>query len=628
MPVKVKCTSCDKSLQVPDAARGKAVKCPQCQTRIPIPADDDSESSSSSKPKSAKLKPKESTPKVKKAAKAHDSESALASFDLRRAEDTEARICSKCGFDMKFQDEEDNECPECGYDSSEGGMGVKARKKAMKGPDPADFYPGLFKQSWAFVGKNHVLAWRTVLYTFICMSIALLCGFLYLYISMWPPRVFFAFAGTISFLVVPGWMWYLDTEVIKLTLERKDKFKKLNFDFFLASAMGAAFVFWCIVVVIPLLLLPAGLGYVLVNYSGMSELVLPICIGIGVIPAVWMLPVVMSHMAMPIQYKGWMVWKLVPMWAKSLKPLSVWLLLFLVTNIPNISGLATIGAVYGPDLADNFRIMEFNADIERQAFARVLNPNTKKKGQEQVKLKDLPPILPYSLKSAIVPGVILAVMSVINGFTCMFNMRTNGQFTYYNRGVLDLVDKTKEKKYKATERRGDDDDEKPKTPVQQFVESLVLVMVFGLIGLVGGMLYGTLTDAGPMKGILLGMAIGSILAAIAAWFICVKAGFQDSPMWGFLNLFCHPVSSIIFASNDWKERQVYCFQAVNSIVICVVLVICAFAFDAVPLMTSTSGDSQPAAAQGGQPPLNPGMPNPGMMPGGGPSGPPSGPPAQ
>ena len=46
MPVKLKCTNCEKVLSVPDAARGKAVKCPECQTRLAVPEDDDSAKSS------------------------------------------------------------------------------------------------------------------------------------------------------------------------------------------------------------------------------------------------------------------------------------------------------------------------------------------------------------------------------------------------------------------------------------------------------------------------------------------------------------------------------------------------------------------------------------------------------
>ena len=628
MPVKVKCTTCDKVLSVPDAARGKAVKCPQCDTRISVPAEDDSDSSSSS----SRPRPKSTTskPKPKKATQVIDSEEGLGNLDLRRAEDTEARICPKCGFDMQYHDEEDSECPECGYDTTAGGLGVRAKKRAMKGPDPADFYPGLVKEAWKFVGRNIFLAWRTVLYTLVCLAIALSCAFLYLWISMWPPRAFLALCFTISFLVIPGWMWFLDTEVIKLTLERKDKFKKLNFDFFLASAMGGAFIFWSIVVLLPLVALPAGLGYLLVNYSGMPSFVLPLCVGIGSIPAVWMLPVVMSHMSMPVQYKGWMVWKMVPVWLKNLKPLSVWILWFLITNIPNIAGVATIAAVSGEEISGIVNIMEENARIERIKFQRIQNPNTQKKGQKAPVLEPLPDTRSVNLKPLILPCVILAVMALINGFTSLFNMRTNGQFTYYNKASLELVDKLKEYKYKAKEKRDEDEDDKPKTLVQQGVDGFVFVMVFGLVGLVGGMLYGSFTDAGTTKGIVGGMLIGMILSWIVAHINGIKDGYQDSAMWGSLNLI-PIIPGFIFVSKNWEYRQTLFFQYLFSILSVIGMIIAAFAVEVLPIRYSESaaapaGGAPAAGAPGGmQNQMMPGQMGP---PGGAPGGPPGGAPGQ
>ncbi len=603
MPVKVKCTSCEKVLSVPDAARGKAVKCPQCQTRISVPDEDDAPKSSS-KSGSSKSKPKKSSKPV-------DAEDALASFDMRRAEDTEARICSKCGFDMQYQDEEDTECPECGFDSAEGGLGAKARKKAMRGPDPADFYPGLVSEAWKFVGKNVLLAWRSVAYTLVSLGIALGCLFLYFWISMWPPRVFLALCFVISFLVIPGWMWFLDTEVIKLTLERKDKFKKLNFDFFLASAMGGAFAFWNVAVLLPVLALPAGLGWLLVNYAGMPGYVLPVCIGLGAIPAVWMLPVVMSHMSMPVQYKGWMVWKVVPIWARNLKPLSVWLMWFILTNLINIGGIASIAAVYGSDISNIVSVMENNASIRRQEFARIQNPNTKKKGQQAPVLEKLPDPQPVDYKPLIVPVAILALMCVFNGFTSLFNMRTNGQFTYYNKSSLELVDKLKEYKYKAKEKRDEDEDEKPKTVVQQAVDGFVFVLVFALVGVVGGMLYGTLTDVGVPKGIVTGMLIGLTLAWITSYFNGVKDGFQDSQMWGFLNLI-PIVPAFVFVSKQWEYRQPLFFQMLFALIAELAIVVTAFAMGVYPFSSSNAaGQSAPPAAQT---PMDPGqmMPQPGQ----------------
>ena len=128
MPVKVRCSSCDKVVTVPDAARGKAVKCPQCETRIAVPAGDSGAQKAVRDSGAQKVVKKK--PAAAKSSKPIDSEDGLASLDLRRAEDTNARICSKCGFDLQELDEEETECPQCGFDIEEGGLGVKARKRA------------------------------------------------------------------------------------------------------------------------------------------------------------------------------------------------------------------------------------------------------------------------------------------------------------------------------------------------------------------------------------------------------------------------------------------------------------------------------------------------------------------
>lgn len=38
MPIRITCTSCKKSLQVPDSAAGKRVRCPNCKEVVPVPA--------------------------------------------------------------------------------------------------------------------------------------------------------------------------------------------------------------------------------------------------------------------------------------------------------------------------------------------------------------------------------------------------------------------------------------------------------------------------------------------------------------------------------------------------------------------------------------------------------------
>ncbi|MFO1046091.1 MAG: hypothetical protein U0941_30300 [Planctomycetaceae bacterium] len=542
MPVKVRCSSCDKVLTVPDAARGKAVKCPQCNERITVPTGD------SQITKAAEKSKKKPTAKENKPV---DSEDALASLDLRRAEDANARICSKCGFDMGEMDEEETECPKCGFDIESGGLGVKARKKQMKGPDPADFFPGLAKGAWSFVFKNQMLAWRTAIYSLVPLLISMVCAFLYLYISAWPPRVFFALCFFVAFLVIPGWLWYLDTEIIKLTLERKDKFKKLNFDFFLASSKGVILVAWLVVGAGPILLPLGGLGYYLVNYNGQPEWMMGVCIGIGLIPVIWMLPVVMAHMTMPISMPGWMFWKVIQFWGRSIGGASMWFLWFVITSLPLAGGAAAIGAVWGNDIVNLVQTMESNADISRRILAAENAP--KGKNAQPVDLTAIGKPVDIDLKPLIGPCIILSVMCFPLGFIGMFNMRTNGQFVYYFKERLELIDKAKEYKYVAKKRKSEDDDDEPVTLQKDLTDGLVIAIVFALVGGVGGMLYGSLTSAGLPKGISFGVLLGTALGLLFGLIRLMILAFDGG---GF----------------SWERTRKLVFEIIGAIVIALITV--------------------------------------------------------
>ena len=529
-------------MTVPDAARGKGVKCPQCNERITVPTGDSQITKAAEKPKK-KPAAKENKPV--------DSEDALASLDLRRAEDANARICSKCGFDMGDMDEEETECPKCGFDIESGGLGVKARKKQMKGPDPADFFPGLAKGAWRFVFKNQMLAWRTAIYSLVPLLISMLCAFLYLYISAWPPRVFFALCFFVAFLVIPGWLWYLDTEIIKLTLERKDKFKKLNFDFFLASSKGVILVAWLVVGAGPILLPLGGLGYYLVNYNGQPEWMMGICIGIGLIPVIWMMPIVMAHMTMPISMPGWMFWKVIQYWGRSIGGASMWFLWLVISSVPLVGGAAAIGAVWGNDIVNLVQTMESNADISRRILAAENAP--KGKNAKPVDLTAIGKPVDIDLKPLIGPCIILSVMCLPLGFIGMFNMRTNGQFVYYFKERLELIDKAKEYKYVAKKRKTEDDDDEPATLQKDLTDGLVIAIVFALVGGVGGMLYGTLTSAGLPKGISFGVLLGTTLGLIFGLIRLMILAFDGG---GF----------------SWERTRKLTFEIIGAVVIALITV--------------------------------------------------------
>src|SRR5579864_2272543 len=128
MPVKVRCSQCERVLNAPDRARGKAIKCPECGTAVRVPA--------------AKQQPK------KVAAPPPSSSMLIANLDLDRLEDTETRICPKCGADVSF---EDVECPQCHVNLETGALSEQRQAElGRKGPNPKLYYKEFLRDGWEF----------------------------------------------------------------------------------------------------------------------------------------------------------------------------------------------------------------------------------------------------------------------------------------------------------------------------------------------------------------------------------------------------------------------------------------------------------------------------------------------
>jgi len=584
MAVKVRCPGCQKVLTAPDEARGKAIKCPSCTTRVPIPAGGGG---------AAKV--------VKKKAPADD-ESAIASLDLRNLEDTEARICPKCGFDMQFQDEDETECPKCGYDSASGGLGEKARKKRLKGPDPDKFYEGFWKKNWRFVFKNQGLAWRTMAYVLIASLIMFGCGFLYLYIPMWPPRVFFGFCTLVAGMMIPGWLWFLDEQVIVGTLTKKEKLKRINFDFFLCSALGIKWVAWHAAFASLVLAVPALLGYVLTQFGGMPDFVLWICIGVGYLPVLAMLPIVMGHMVMPVQAPGWMVWKVFPAWIKTLKPTLLWLFLTLFLHLPVFGLLATIGIVSGNDLARIARQMDENSATYRARLAAENAP--KKKAAELAAQPDPVAAREYhkvDYLPLILPGGLWVLGCVFLGFPAVYSCRLNGQFVYFFREQLDLQALAKEYKYVAKARPEDEEDKPPKTLQQVLLEAIITTVMSIVIGAVFGMVASALSEGGSMlKGLMEGAFYGSLFAGAIGRIMLLSAAWNESAAWG-LAVWWLPFGDVAFAVVHWQEARGGCLVSVMAFFLSIILLILAV------IGLLTIGGITPGPRNGGGQQFDPGQ---------------------
>ncbi len=215
MPVKVRCSECEKVLNAPDRARGKAIKCPACGSAVRVPI---------------------AKPAKKVAAPPPSSSMMIANLDLDRIEDTETRICPKCGVEVTA---EDIECPECHVNLQTGLLSDQKKVElSRKGPNPKFYYKEFVRDGFDFWKREKRLSFRLATFWTLFCLIFVACGFM----SMWciKPllRDFWMFLGTISLLIPPGLTWNLHTTIIDATMRKKKKLGKYTYDKFLARPWG------------------------------------------------------------------------------------------------------------------------------------------------------------------------------------------------------------------------------------------------------------------------------------------------------------------------------------------------------------------------------------------------------
>jgi DNA-directed RNA polymerase subunit M/transcription elongation factor TFIIS len=427
MPVKVVCPSCEKVLNAPDAARGKAVRCPACETKVPVPAAE------------VKASAKAGAKKAPKKQLAHkDSGEFLSGLDLSKIEDDSARLCPKCGQTVT---EDDQECPACGIDLSSGQIGKAALKARRGGPNQDLFYRNIWKDNWKFALKNKGLAFRTMLYctVFFLLHALFLTGYFWCYNL--PPKVFCGGLAFMALLAIPGWFWHLTVDVVHGTMAKKEKLKRVNFDFFACVALGIKFVAWQLVFFLPTYLV-GGLIYWLCDRSE-QPLVGAGILGVMLLANWTMFPAVLVHMSMPVQYLGWLSPKLAPFFFRTLSPNLYLSLIFVVTNLLSISGLAVTGALYGNSIAEIVESLESRSVIQRDEKYKEEHPD------KNAAVLPTPAVIPDvpDLQVLIVPGILTFTSLLCFALTGTYNMRGVGQLGFYFKKDLGLISEVKEKAY-------------------------------------------------------------------------------------------------------------------------------------------------------------------------------------
>jgi ribosomal protein L40E/phage FluMu protein Com len=297
MAVKVRCPTCEKVLNAPDAARGKAVKCPECDTKVKVPDDDSSKTGSSTTRRSGSKAP------AKKRAAADDDEF-LAGLDLDKVIDSSSQMCPKCGANIP---EDATECPQCGVDPETGQLSSSAKKRmSRKGADPALFYSLAWSDSWSFMMENKRVAIRTALYIILFAAIQGGCWFLAWWSTNLPPKFFWLTMVGVTGLVIPGWIWCLTVETVRTTVARKTSIRQVHFDIFQNMALGLKQIFW---------------GIIFCWMPG----------------AAFMEPLAMIHMAMPVTTRAWLNFQMLPTFFRNFMPtMYVWVIRFVTYLLPNV----------------------------------------------------------------------------------------------------------------------------------------------------------------------------------------------------------------------------------------------------------------------------------------------------
>lgn len=475
MPVKVRCPSCRKVLTAPDKARGKALRCPNCEGRVSVPSGNRSAAAGRKK-------------RVRRSA---DDDDFLGGVDLNRLEDSSQPVCPRCGATTY---EDDVLCPECGVNLATGRMPEKKRK----GPAPSAFYSEAWADSWAFLMENKGLAgktgsvWTMFIVLYVCM--ALLTGAA----IRWeagkilaaaeetveesgpppgveeeeeaeaednpelreaelivenpelatvkaipkPPVIFCGFLTLLSALGYPGWYWFAASKVIETTMHKKKqkRMKTVQFDFFQTVVTGFKAYFWPWVLLMPVFFaaafaiipmsiaaatLPFGLG----RLGAVGIALVPV--GIYMIP-LFVFPIAQVHMTMRYTYKAFLPWDMLSLFFKHAGPALYWLLMAVATTLPVAVILIVLLVLFGNELAPR----------AVGALQSIVAWIVEKIGEDPEQKNFIYKAIFFTVGFVLLT-VVAAAFSYAMAFPAVFLMRANGLFGYYNRRTLELVGQQK-----------------------------------------------------------------------------------------------------------------------------------------------------------------------------------------
>src|SRR5262249_7013016 len=276
--------------------------------------------------------------------------------------------------------------------------------------------------------ENKSVALRTGMYFIIFAALGWGCNFMANWSSNLPPKVFWALMNFVVGLIMPGWVWCLTVETVKVTVARKTNIRQVHFDMFQNMALGIKWNVWSLV----------------------FWLWFPV--------AFLMYPLAMIHMAMPVTKRAWFNLTMFATFFRNFLPTMYYWLVAFVTNLVNL--LLVGGAV----------LLALSPLMDRIRAIQAGNPP------------------PNGLTFWVPIGIALTLLvgaTILGGFTLVFNARVIGLLAYYFKDTLDLVVVVAEKEYVRKEVRLDEFGDPVATPGQKVLKVLLILVALGVIAGVG-----------------------------------------------------------------------------------------------------------------------------------------------
>lgn len=305
-----------------------------------------------------------------------------------------------------------------------------------------------------------------------------------------PPSWFWIFLTVVFQLGFGGWAWTLAITITKVTMAGEKRIKRFPMDFFGNLTMGFRFYVWPAVLLMPFLWISGVVGIFSPIAAGIVTAVLML------IPLL-VLPAAVIHMTQNYQYRGWLLWWLAKDFFKTLGPsLYIFMLnLFMVFLVP--LGVTITVLVLGNQIIAWLLVQE--AAFLAWARANIMDMG---EGNFQFLFYQMPLVFTSCF---IVFFLICGLMS----FPAVFMMRVVGLYGVYFKPDLSLVNEFPDLETAGFGPR-----------FLAYLIDLIIVNMLGLLGGFIGTLFGLLFDfyGWGALAVILKQVIGGLASLLLAGF--------------------------------------------------------------------------------------------------------------